>query len=319
MIIVFGSLNADLVFQVEQFPEAGETVICPEYHLYPGGKGANQALAAACDAGHVYLAGCTGDDDFGSMLRQSLQQGGVNPSLIQTGTIPTGSASIIVDSRGENMITVACGANAQASQATIPTHQLDVQTTVLMQMETPLNENWALIKRAHDAGARTILNLAPANTITADILTNLDVLICNEGEARCLAQQLDDHSSNLQTFLQNIADGFQMTCILTLGARGAIAVNTDGVLKVEAMRAKVVDTTAAGDTFAGVLAANLDRDASLLEAMHRASVASGLACEKAGAQTSVPRADAIDAAMHRVPRPCCVREGRERDFDEPRS
>ena len=303
MIVVFGSLNVDMVFEVERLPKAGETVLGLGYSLHSGGKGANQALAAARERGQGAMSGRTGDDDFGSMVRKSLQQGGVDLSLVQTGNERTGCATIFVDHQGDNMIAVACGANDWAQEKNIPSELIDDQTTVLLQMETPWIENCALIKRAHAKGARTILNLAPFEPIPRNIFSDLDFLIVNEGEASQLQQSYRGAPSGLSDFMQYLYDSFHITCIVTRGDRGAIATTENGILSVEAMDTNVVDTTAAGDTFVGVLASNLDRGASLVEAMHRASVAGGLACEKVGAQTSVPHADAIDAAMHRVPAP----------------
>ena len=174
MILVFGSLNMDLVMTVPVLPKPGETVLCPGYTLKPGGKGNNQAVAAARAGAPVAMAGCVGPDAFGSGLVENLVRAGIDTSDVQLVEQPTGCAMICVDADAENFITVASGANLAASSDRIADSRLGPGTTVLMQMEVPPEQNWALIRRAPELGSRTVLNVAPASDVPPDILKLID-------------------------------------------------------------------------------------------------------------------------------------------------
>ncbi len=304
MIVVFGSLNMDMVMRVEKMPQPGETVLCPSYTMLAGGKGANQAIAAAKAGASVKLFGKIGEDEFGRLVLESL----TNSTVDRTGVTlckdsSTGCATICVNAHGENMIAVASGANLAARQADIPDSLLSKTTTLLLQMETPAEENWKLIRRAKKFGARILLNLAPAQDVPHDILQSLDVLILNQIEATLLALHLGFDVISPTVAARRIAANFGITCIVTLGKNGAMTCSPTGTWQVQAMNIDAIDTTAAGDAFTGVLAASLDAGMDFSLSLRRASIASGLACLTNGAQSSLPSHAQIEENLKRVPLP----------------
>lgn len=304
MIVVFGSLNMDMVMRVEKLPHPGETVLCPSYHMVAGGKGANQAVAAARAGSTVKLFGNVGDDEFGRLVLESLKQSAVDLTGVTTSkSSSTGCAMICVNRPGDNMAVVASGANLETKGSVIPDFLLSKDTTLLLQMETPVEENWQLIQRAKKFGARIILNLAPAQNVPHTILKSLDVLIVNQVEASHLALHLGFDVISPTVAARRIAANFGITCIVTLGKQGAIACSSAGTWEVKAMDIEAIDTTAAGDAFVGVLAASLDEGTDLVLSLRRASTASGLSCLNDGAQASLPSHAEIESNLKRVPLP----------------
>ena len=291
MILVFGSINIDLVVPVPGLPRPGETVLGGDYRLLPGGKGANQALAACRAGGSVMMAGAVGKDAFAGAALELLRQDGADLALVREVARPTGLAAIMVGGSGENLIAVASGANAAVSAEFVPDDMLGPQTIVLCQMEVPTAETTALMRRAARRGARSLLNLAPAMPIDPDLFGELHLLVANEAEAASLG---DDPAA--------IARRLRQAFVVTRGAAGSTAFLRDGGrLEIPALAIDAVDTTGAGDTFIGVLAAGLDQGLALQAALRRASAAAGLACLAQGAQTAMPDATAIDAAVERLP------------------
>ena len=303
MIIVFGSLNMDMVLPVSAMPRAGDTVLCPEYKLYPGGKGANQAVAAARAGADVYMFGCVGNDSFALLCRDSLKAACVDIENVISGDRSTGCAAICVDGNGENMIMAASGANLAARSASVPDEMLKDTSTLVLQMEVPVQENWALIERAFQKKTRIILNLAPAQAVPEHILRSLSVLVMNQIEATVLALNLGFDVISPTIAARRISAKYGIICIVTLGADGAFAASLQGTWTVQSLPVTVVDTTAAGDAFVGVLAASLDKQIPLDQALRCATAASGLACASAGAQASLPDARKIQEALSRVPTP----------------
>lgn len=304
MIVVFGSLNLDLVLTVPALPRPGETVLCPGYVLKPGGKGANQAVAAARAGAEVRLFGRVGDDAFGRQLCQHLAGEGVDIAGVATDAAPTGCAAVCVDGQGENQIVVAGGANLALRADQVPDAVLTPAATVLMQMEVPAAQVQALIARARARGARTVLNLAPAGELPRAVLAELDVLVVNALEAAALAQRFGLTGATPRDHARALAASGPVTCVVTLGGAGALAAEPDGRLwHVPALPVAPVDTTGAGDAFCGVLAASLDAGDALPMALRCASVAAGLACLALGAQESLPGAAAIAARLAEVPEP----------------
>jgi ribokinase len=293
MLLVFGSLNADLVFQVEALPRPGETVLCPGYQLAAGGKGANQAAAAAKAGAVVHLVGHVGGDSFGQFLREVLAAAGVDGAKLATSAQSTGIAAIAVDRLAENQIVVASGANLDSHADQVEDRELAPGVTVLCQNEIRPEATFTLLERAKVRGARTILNLAPAGEVPARVLDRLDLLVVNEIEAARAAAARGDPA----VLARDLALRHGLTCVVTLGGRGALAIGPDGGWRVEALAIEAVDTTGAGDAFTGVLAAALDQGQSLPDALRRASVAAGLACTRIGAQTSQPTVAAIEAGL----------------------
>lgn len=307
MIIVFGSLNMDMSIGLPHLPEPGETVLSNEYTLYPGGKGANQALAAARAGAKVALVGKVGHDNYGKTITESLKRDGVMVSGVgKSDDMPTGTAVIMRNPSGENQIIVLSGANAEVHHDQIPDEILIPQNTLLMQMELPVDQTVALLERAHNQGVKTILNLAPAIMIPKKAIGHIDILIVNSIEARQMAYKLNlAVENNALKLAKALAIEGNMICIITLGRKGSIAIGPDGkgwgvpILPMD--QKDVVDTTGAGDAYCGTLTACLHAGMELPDAMRRASVAGSLACLKEGAQDSLPYIDDIEARLNDLP------------------
>lgn len=308
MIIVFGSLNMDIAIQVENFPEPGETILSKGYVHSPGGKGGNQALAAArASNAKVALIGRVGNDDYGRMLRDELKSNGVMVSgVAYTDNEDTGLAIVTRDHTGENNVIVMSGANMDAIHDQVPDEILNKGNVLLMQMELPVDQTITLLERAHARGVKTILNLAPAITLPKKAFGHLDYLIVNSIEARQIAAKLNlKTENNALKMAQALAIEGQLICIITIGKGGSVAVTKDGkawgVPIMPLDQSLVVDITGAGDAYCGTLAAAIHDGVELSEAMRRASVAGSLTCLKAGTQTAMPFSDDIDQAMANMP------------------
>ena len=298
MIVVFGSLNLDLVFRVEALPSPGETRLCPGYDSAVGGKGANQAAAAARAGGDCRMVGCIGADGFGDRVARELAACGVDIDGVARVGRPTGCAAVIVDANGENQIAVASGANLEARAEAVADDWLRAASTLLLQLEVPAEENWRLLQRARERGLRVVLNAAPAATIPAKVARHIDVLVVNEHEARTLLQDdAADDAANARALAATTGGA----CIVTRGGAGALAAHPDGMLDIGALPVDVVDSTGAGDAFVGALAAALDAGQKLAPALRQASVAGALACTLPGALPSLPTRRAILAALDRLP------------------
>lgn len=294
MLVVLGSVNADLLFKVAKLPAPGETVLCPGYTMAPGGKGSNQAAAAAKAGADTRFFGHLGGDAYGPVVRGLLLEAGIDCTGLQTSEKPTAIAVIGVDEAGENAIIVASGANLDTAADQVPDDLLGPATTVLCQNEIRMAETAAILARGKAGGATTILNLAPAAPLSAEVLDTLDILVVNEIEARMAAGSTSGEPLELA---QRLARAHHLTCVVTLGAAGAIAVGPTGGWRIGSLAIEPVDTTGAGDAFVGVLAAALDGEAAMPEALRRASVAAGLTCLAIGAQSSQPTAAEIEARL----------------------
>ncbi len=297
MITVFGSINVDLVSRVAHVPRPGETVAGSDYALIPGGKGANQALAAARAGAKVRLVGAIGDDAVADTALAELMAGGVDLTGVARRHGTTGLAIIVVEAGGENTIVIAPGANATASAADVPPDALGPADTLLLQMEVPIAETLAAARAARDKGARVILSVAPFSPLQPDQLDPVSILIVNEHEAADMARHLNLSARGDDAVVAALARRLGKTVIATLGPKGAIAAGPDGIVRVDALEVTPVDTTGAGDTFSGVLAALLDQGADLRTAMTHAAVAGSLACTRQGAQPSFPMRREIELAM----------------------
>lgn len=292
MLVVLGSINADLVLEVEGLPRPGETVLCPGWRLAHGGKGANQASAAVKLGARVRFLGRIGPDPWAPVLREGLAAAGVDVDGLAPSPRPSGTAVIAVDRSGENLILVASGANLDVSLDQLDGAGLGPGTTLLCQNEIPLPVTLGALARARAAGARTILNLAPASALPAGALDPVDLLVVNEHEAATLLGGPREPEAAAAALA-----GPVRTCVLTLGRAGALAVGPEGGWRVPALPIRPVDTTGAGDTFVGALAAFLDLGLALPDALARASVAAGLACERLGAREGQPERAAVEARL----------------------
>lgn len=302
MIVVFGSLNVDVMIGVTRLPAPGETVLGPGYALTAGGKGGNQALAAARAGASVVMLGAIGDDPLTETAVADLRAAGVDLSHLEHVTEPTGLAAICVDPAGENQIVVASGANRFARAGSVPAELLTPQTIVVLQMETPPEENWALVRTAKAAGARILLNAAPAAGIPVGVLRQIDWLIVNESEAIEVAGHLGLAESDARRAIAAIAAQTGVTAIVTLGGAGAMAqVGPNNDILVPALPIKPLDTVGAGDSFVGGFAAAMDRGNNLTTALRYASVGGGLACLRTGAQPSLPTLAEIEQMLAQLP------------------
>jgi ribokinase len=294
MIVVFGSINADLSFAMHELPAPGQTLLAREMRIEPGGKGANQAVAAARDGAGVVMAGAVGRDALAETALEGLRRAGVDLSRVAIADGPTGCACICTDAGGRNQIAIAPGANALARAAQVEDALLRPGTILVLQMETDPRETAQLILRARSRNVYVMLNLAPAAALDPRSLRAVDLLVVNEDEAAWLGQHLGsgDDAEALQRTLG-------VGVIRTLGAEGAEAADTRGLVHAPALRVEVKDTTAAGDCFVGVLAAGLDRGAPLADAMRRAGTAAAIACTRSGSQGSLPGGPEIDLVLSR--------------------
>ena len=303
MIVVFGSINVDLITPVPNLPARGETVLGRDYTVVQGGKGANQALAAArgAQAGRrVAMVGTVGTDAWGSFALERLQEAGVDLTGIARGRARTACGFISVDPKGQTLITVAPGANKETRAAQLDALKpaLTQSDWLVLQMEVPLEENWRALKTAKRAGARTLLNLAPAMPVEEAVLHDLDILVVNEPEAEALAAGLKIDAAEYEEVARAVAHRFRLGCIVTLGERGSIAVDAAGAtLRAQALPVSVADTTGAGDAYVGYLTAALDAGAPLADAMRYASAGASLSCEIIGAQTAYRPRDDVRVRM----------------------
>lgn len=298
MITVFGSLNVDLVMKVDHLPQPGETILCPIYEAVAGGKGANQAVAAARAGAHVRMIGCVGQDGFATVALADLRNAGVDVSMVHAVAKPTACAAVMVDEHGENSIVVASGANLSAKATQIPSVDLGPDDLLVLQMEVPHDENWIAIEAAHRAGAKIILSVAPAAPVPSEILNIVDYILVNEIEARMIAEASTDGGHDLYGLPRTLSKRHGFICAMTLGSEGVIAAQGDEVWKIPALPIdNVIDTTGAGDAFAGCLAAALSRNMAIDAALRYASVGAGLSCSVLGAQPSFPMAEEISSAL----------------------
>ena len=297
MIVVFGSLNVDLVTPVERLPGAGETVIGPGYALHAGGKGANQALAARRAGADVALVGAVGRDAFADIALSLLAADGVDLSHVARAEAPTGAAFIAVDAAGSNQIVVAAGANALARSEALAGMALGEGDILLLRREVPEAECLMAARSMKRAGGRVVLNLAPAGPPDEELLACLDTLVVNEHEALVLAQSLGWPEREPDDIARRCDAERRIACIVTLGAEGVVGWHGGVRRRLAAPAVAVVDTVAAGDSFTGAFAAALSAGCGFSGALQRGLAAGSLACTVAGAQPSVPRREAIEALV----------------------
>jgi ribokinase len=299
VIFVFGSINIDLVTKVARIPGPGETVLGGGYATIPGGKGANQALAARRAGSKVALVGAVGKDAFAVQALALLRAEGVDLSAIRECDAPTGAAFIAVDAQGENAIVVAAGANMQARAAQLESLDIAPGDILLLQRETPMAEAEAAAVYAKSRSARVMLNLAPAGPASPTLLHALDFVCVNEHEAAALGAMLGVADVDPKAIVEKVHTKLNVATIVTLGAAGAAGFDAGLRVAASAPSLSVVDTTGAGDTFVGAFAAALDQGASFEAAMRNGVAAGSLACTKAGAQPSMPSKVEIAALVAR--------------------
>jgi ribokinase len=291
-ILVVGSINMDLVVRVPHSPKPGETILGGDFETYPGGKGANQAVAAARMGGEVTMVGRVGNDDFGNTLIQGLVEDKIKTThVIKDSKSRTGVAMISVAADGENMIVVASGANANVSVEDVGNTRSLMRDTdlLLVQLECPLETVTAAIELAKAYGVPVVLNPAPAQPLPKSLLKNVDYLTPNQNELLILTGEV-----NLNDGIEKIQKWGLKNLIITLGANGARLISEGIDQHIPAHEITAVDTTAAGDAFNGALAVAIAEGKPLLEAVSYGMAAGALASTKRGAQPSLPTRDAVE-------------------------
>jgi ribokinase len=296
MIINFGSANLDLIGKVTRLPKPGETVPGSDFSSAPGGKGANQALAARRAGADVRFFAAVGTDAFADQALALLIADGVDLSHLKRWTGPTGVAMIFVDAQGENVIAILPGANGSLLPADADTALLGaVAGSVLMlQQEVPQAATERALDRARELGVVAMLNTAPFLDTTPAMGKKAGIVVANETEFALLC---GGKTEPLDDLMRDWARKYDQTVIVTLGPDGARAATPSRSIAVPAMHVTPVDTVGAGDTFCGYLAAGLDKGLDLEVAMRRAAVAASLACLKPGAQPAIPYAREVEAAL----------------------
>ncbi len=302
-ITVVGSVNMDLVFRTPRMPALGETLHGHEFRQIPGGKGANQAVAAARQGAQVNFIGAVGDDGFGTFSKQCLSAEGIDISHLTTVTgIATGVAGILVEDGGDNSIVLAAGANACLQVQHIDSARAGINGAQLLlcQLETPIATVEHAIAVAREQGVKVILNPAPARDLSPALLKQVDFLILNETEASQLSGINVTDQMTAQTASEKLLAMGVVTIILTMGGNGALITQQTGSQFINAIKVDVVDTTAAGDTFVGAFAVGIANGLSVLEASIEAQYTAALTVTRLGAQTSIPqRQEVLDFIAQR--------------------
>jgi ribokinase len=300
-VVVVGSLNMDLVVQMPSIPKPGETLLGGRFETFPGGKGANQAVAAARLGAQVTLIGRVGDDAFGKQLIETARREGINVNYICVDhTEATGVALITVDAQGQNSISVASGANftLTAQQVKNAFDQLDSVDLLVMPLETPLETIEIAAQLAKRQNAQIILNPAPARELSSDLLELVDIIIPNEHETAFMTGiDIQDEEDEYKAAATLLTSGVGCV-VLTLGSQGAVVLEgTPGYPeyhRIQSFDVEAVDTTAAGDAFVGALATGMGEGMALLDAAWFANAAAGISVTRPGAQPSLPTRQEVE-------------------------
>ena len=296
-VVVLGSANLDLVYAVERIPSPGETVLASGQSRHPGGKGLNQAVAAARAGAGTGFVGALGDDDAGHGLLSTMVEAGIDDALVRQAPGPTGTALIVVQADGNNTIVVAPGANGTVHELAEPERRAVADATVAVtQLEIPLSVVAEAAAVAHGSATTFVLNAAPAQPLDEELLRLVDVLVVNEHEAGVLSGA--DPTGPVAA-AERLLDRAKAV-VVTLGAEGAVVLTrSEAPRRLPAPTVAVVDTTGAGDTFTGVLAAGLAAGAALHEAAVRAVAAASISTQRHGAVPSIPTAAQVDLQLAR--------------------
>ncbi|KUG25913.1 ribokinase [hydrocarbon metagenome] len=299
-VLVVGSANMDLVVTSERFPNPGETVFGKNFAMFPGGKGANQAVGCAKLGAKTYFLGKMGNDDFHNMLNKSLGDNGVDiKDVLVEVDGQTGVALISVDGSGENEIIVISGTNMKFTKDDLLTKKdyFSKVKVVLCQLEIPVETVTLAARLAKESNAIFILNPAPAFELNDELLSQVDFLTPNESELEILSGCKVDEECSAEKAAKVLLEKGVKNVLVTVGERGAILVNTEGTKKFEARKMNAIDTTAAGDSFNGALAYSLSNGRTLDEAIQFANYAAALSVTKMGAQTSMPTLKEVEAIL----------------------
>lgn len=303
-IVVIGSTNTDMVVKTSHLPAGGETVLGGEFLMNAGGKGANQAVAAARYGNRVVFVAKTGDDIFGERVRLSLSKEGIVLDHLSVDPLhPSGVALITIDAKAENCIVVASGANMQLSTADVDAarEEISAADVVLMQLESPIETVTYAARMAAEAGVKVVLNPAPApdEPLPAELMRSLYLITPNRSEASRLSGIEVRDLESAREAAKAILDRGPQCVIITLGGDGSLVYDGQEFTFVEATRVEAVDTTAAGDTYNGVLATMIAEGRSLKDAAREASVAAAISVTRMGAQPAAPTRDEVAAMIGR--------------------
>lgn len=295
-ICVIGSLNMDLVVNVDKMPKPGQTIIGSNFKEVPGGKGANQAVAMARLNGNVSMIGKVGEDGFGQTLINALKNDKVDTTYIKTTKGATGVALITVDNNAQNSIVVSPGANFEVKEEDIDSNIEAIENSdiVVLQLETPLNTIKYALKKSKELNKYTILNPAPAVKLDDEIIKNVDLLTPNETELEIISGVSIETEEDIQKAAQIMIEKGVKELIVTLGSKGSLYINKEKSIFKKAYKVEAVDTTAAGDSYTGALAVALSKDKNIEEAMDFASKVGALSVLKEGAQSSLPTLEDVE-------------------------
>jgi ribokinase len=293
-VLVVGSLNADLVVRAPHFPLPGETISGDDLHIIPGGKGANQAVAAARQGASVAMLGRVGQDSFGPFLLNSLKSDKVDITNVHADESATGTAIIIVDANGQNSIVLSAGANGKVSPADVDNASTLLPSLILLQLEIPIPTVLHAAHFAKQNGIQVILNPAPAKSLPDELISLIDFIVPNETELSLLTGLEVKDISSAEKAAKILLDRGVKNVVVTLGSKGALYVSSNQTTQVNAYKVDVVDTTAAGDAFIGGFASALLLGVEIEAAVKYANACGALATTKFGAQPSLPTKEETD-------------------------
>ncbi|MBN3191125.1 ribokinase [Pectobacterium brasiliense] len=299
-LVVLGSINADHILNLEQFPRPGETVLGEQYSVAFGGKGANQAVAAGRSGADIAFIACVGEDDIGTRICQQLSKDNIDVSAVEAiSGETTGVALIFVNADAENMIAINAGANAAVTPDYLHRYQQHIidASALLMQLESPLDTVIAAAKLAHENQTKVILNPAPARELPDELLSLVNMITPNETEAQFLTGITVETEDDAARAAQVLHDKGIETVLITLGSRGVWLSENGQGQRIPGYRVKAVDTIAAGDTFNGALVTALLENKPMSSAVKFAHAAAAIAVTRRGAQPSVPWREEIDAFL----------------------
>ena len=293
-IFVVGSLNADLVVKSPRFPQPGETISGEDLQIIPGGKGANQAVAAARQGVKTTMLGRVGSDSFAPFLIDNLKANQVDTSHVIADSSATGTAIIVVDANGQNSIVLSPGANGNVSPADVDSASFSNSKLLLLQLEIPTPTVLHAAQQARVNGLTVILNPAPAKPLPAELISTVDILIPNESELSLLTGLPVNDATSAEKAAKEIMKQGVKTVIVTLGGKGALLVTAQQTTQVDTYKVNVVDTTAAGDAFIGGFASALLSGKSLEDSVRHGCACGALATTKFGAQPSLPTKEEVE-------------------------
>ncbi len=293
-VLVVGSLNADLVVKSPRFPQPGETISGEDLQIIPGGKGANQAVAAARQGVKTAMLGRVGSDSFAPFLVDNLKSNRVDTSHVTVDSSATGTAIIVVDANGQNSIVLSPGANGNVSPADVDSASFSSSKLLLLQLEIPTPTVLHAAQQARANGLTVILNPAPAKALPAELISSVDILIPNESELSLLTGLPVNDVASAEKAAKEILKQGVKTVIVTLGSKGALLVTDTQVKQVDTYKVNVVDTTAAGDAFIGGFASAILSGKTLEDSVRYGCACGALATTKFGAQPSLPTKEEVE-------------------------